>query len=434
MQTPLNLTCDIAEPSASVERNLALIWYDRGQLAVRRIDDDVTLGVDPSCDIWIEGGFVSRRHCRIVRRAGRWQIVDCASRNGTYLDERRVERTTFEPPALLRLGEERLTLVEEVRSPVTAPYYSFGPMVGRDPSTLDVFHQLNLYARNEFPVLILGPTGSGKELCAQAIHRLSKRAGKAFLPLNCAALPAELAEAELFGAVRGAYTGAQGDREGVFRAADGGTLFLDEVGDLTPAIQAKLLRALESSSVRPVGGSRARPVDVRVVSATNRPIADAGQFRHDLFHRLAVLTLCLKPLAERPDDVTALLDHFARLEGMRAPGRELFEAVARCSFSGNARELRQLVRRFSVSGGQLELPTILSEPKLALDVDGYRPAGVSEREAFAILQALRAHRGNRAQAARSLGMPRSTFFFKLRRIALGLAPHQRYLLDKPDRR
>ncbi|MCA9522556.1 MAG: sigma 54-interacting transcriptional regulator [Myxococcales bacterium] len=429
METPLNLTCDLRARADEGARRLGLIWYDRGQLAVRRIGDDVTLGADPRADVWIEGDFVSRRHCRIIRRGRRWQVVDCSSRNGTFLGGVAIERKTLDPPALLMIGAVRITVVEEVESPHTAPYYRFGSMVGRAAATLGLFHEITRCADNLFPVLIGGPTGCGKELCARALHDLSPRSGKPFVPLNCAALPADLAEAELFGAVRGAYTGAQSDREGVFRAADGGTLFLDEVGDLSPAVQAKLLRALECGLVRPVGSHREVRVDVRVISATNLPIHDPLRFRHDLYHRLAGLSLQVRALDERPDDVTALFDHFACAEGLTGLDSALFDAVSRRRYSGNARELRQFVRRLVVCGPQLELAAFSTPLEPTLQIESYQSHGVPECEAFRILTALRAHGGNRAQTARALGIPRSTFFFKLRRIEQGLAPHQRHLLS-----
>lgn len=189
-------------------------------------------------------------------------------------------------------------------------------LVGQSPAHLRIIKQLPVFAASTAPVLILGETGTGKEMTARAIHDLSPRAAQPFVALNAAAMPASLLESELFGHVRGAFTGAHRDHAGLVAAANGGTLFLDEIGDMDPTLQAKILRFADSGEYRPVGSTRVMTSNVRLITATHRPLADlarAGLFREDLYYRLSVLTLVLAPLRARLDDLPMLAEHLLRL-------------------------------------------------------------------------------------------------------------------------
>jgi transcriptional regulator with PAS, ATPase and Fis domain len=213
-----------------------------------------------------------------------------------------------------------------------------------------VYALIERVAPTDTTVLIQGETGTGKDVAAQTIHQLSARARGPFVPLDCGAVPASLFESELFGHVRGAFSGATSDRQGVFEEAHGGTLFLDEIGEIPLELQPKLLRALETKTVRPVGSNRPRPVDIRVIAATNRPLAQAvneGAFREDLYYRLAVVDVVLPPLRTRPEDIEALARHFhARLSGA---GPALPDAYLRAltgrEWPGNVRALKNYVER-----------------------------------------------------------------------------------------
>ena len=229
-------------------------------------------------------------------------------------------------------------------------------VVGKSALMRAVSRTVSIYARTDATVLITGESGTGKELVARALHRESERSGRPFVPVNCAAIPAELLESELFGHRRGAFSGAIADRQGRFELADGGTLFLDEIGDMSVEMQAKLLRALQERTIDPVGAQRQVAVDVRVVAATHRDLEAAcaeGRFREDLYYRINVLPLQLPPLRERAQDIPVLVEHFARtyaLQGTQpvslAP--DLMLALSSYAWPGNIRELSNLMQRLSV--------------------------------------------------------------------------------------
>jgi|GEM_PF-6610 len=326
--------------------------------------------------------------------------------------------------------EHRFLREQAARAP------GFEELLGAAPAMQRVFEHIDKFAPAKSAVLITGETGTGKELVARAIHRRSPRADKLFVPLNCAAIPGELLESELFGHVRGAFTGATADREGKFAAADGGTLFLDEIGDMDLRLQAKLLRALQEGVVEPVGSNRRVRVDVRVVSSTNRDLEAAiksGAFREDLYYRLNVLRIELPPLRERASDVPALaasfLAEFGRELGKGALALEpaAADALRAHRWPGNVRELRNLMERAAVLAergalGEALVRELLPRPSGAaseaepttLELD----AVVSETERRAILRALAAAHDNKLEAARLLGIGERTLWTKLKKYGL----------------
>jgi DNA-binding NtrC family response regulator len=310
-------------------------------------------------------------------------------------------------------------------------------------------------APRDVTVLVRGETGTGKEFVAHLLHAGSARAGKPLVRFNCAAIPAELAEAELFGHVKGAFTGAVATRRGFFAEADGGTLVLDEVGELPPAVQAKLLRALQEGEIQPVGSGRVERVDVRLVAATNRDLAaeaQAGNFREDLYYRLAVVELMVPPLRDRREDIPALATEFARFYGEKfgmgplvlAP--DLIAALGGEAWPGNVRQLENTVARLAAlsTGGLIGLADWRGDGLGALDPTGEHPpaavaTGAAEAadergdfelgpslkeqvEAFergVIARALDRARGNQSEAARRLGTSRVTLIDKLKKYGLG---------------
>jgi two-component system response regulator AtoC len=276
-------------------------------------------------------------------------------------------------------------------------------------------------------VLVRGETGTGKELIASLLVAESARADKPLVRFNCAAIPAELADAELFGHVRGAFTGAQANRQGFLSRAHGGTLVLDEVGELTPGIQAKLLRALQEGEIQPVGAARVEHVDVRVIACTNRDLApeiEAGRFRADLYYRLAVIELVVPPLADRREDIHDLASFFARRYADRfgvdvqlAP--ELLEALARRPWPGNVRELENIIARMVAlsDGGVLEVTEL--EASATPDVSPLSLRDQVERfERGLIKKALEACEANQSAAARALGTSRATLADKIKKYGL----------------
>ncbi len=301
-------------------------------------------------------------------------------------------------------------------------------LVGASDRMGRVYEVLDRVAVNDVPVVITGESGTGKELVARAIHRGSVRAEGPYVSLNCGAIPDGLLESELFGHVAGAFTGATHARAGVFRQAQGGTLFLDEIADMPPRMQLDLLRVLQERRVRPVGGDKEEPLDVRLVAASNRPLReliDAGTLREDLFYRLAVVEIELPPLRERQSDIPLLCDHFlARIaRERREPKRRLsLGAIRRLSehdFPGNVRELEHLLVNASVfcagdtiEAEELAIETGHSPPPSTSPSDNFRDFKDSERDR--ILQTLNAHGWNRARTARALGMARRTFYRRLK--------------------
>jgi DNA-binding NtrC family response regulator len=307
------------------------------------------------------------------------------------------------------------------------PEKSEDDFITDDPRVRELLDLVDRVASTDVPVLVTGETGTGKELIARRLHARSMRAAGSFVAVNAAALPETLADSELFGHERGAFTGADRARAGRFEEASGGTLFLDEVGELSPALQAKLLRVLEERTVRRLGSERDLPVDVRIVAATNRDLAQeigTGGFRRDLYFRLAVVPVALPPLRERGRDVGVLACHFAARLAARhkLSSPELtpavYEALVRHSWPGNVRELRNVLENaVVVRAGQPIRPEDLHLSAVAAS-----PAAPSldeeTREREAVLEALRRAGGNREAAARLLGISVRTLYYRLRRWGL----------------
>ena len=303
-------------------------------------------------DLRLADPTVSRLHCEVKVRPDGIALRDRGSTNGTYVSGVRLRDGDVPAGALVRLGRSvfRVEAGDEPAFVDVSSRTSFGELVGQSVDMRRLYAILERVAPTETTVLIEGETGTGKDVVARSLHAASRRAAGPFVAINCGAIPENLIESELFGHVRGSFSGATADRKGVFEEANGGTLFLDEIGEMPLALQAKLLRAIESRSVRRVGASAARPVDVRIVAATNRALArcvNEGTFREDLYYRLAVVEVTLPPLRDRPDDVPLLAFEFYRRfvpEAKELPP-ELARAVAGRSFAGNVRELRNFVER-----------------------------------------------------------------------------------------
>ena len=315
-------------------------------------------------------------------------------------------------------------------------------LIGPSQAMREVHKRIGLAAANAMPVLVLGETGTGKEMVARALHRYSARAERPFVAVNCSAIPKELLESELFGHVRGAFTGATGERPGCFRAADGGVLLLDEIGDMALDVQAKILRALQEGEVTPLGSHKTVKVDVRVVAATHRDLATAvreGRFREDLLYRLDVLSIRMPPLRERLADIIPLAEHFLRraaLQGApdavpKALSAEAAQRLLSHPWPGNVRELRNvmercqaLVRHRVIGGSDLDLALGAAAPgeapaTLPADwLEGELPAAVEKLERLLIAHALAQTQGNRAETARRLGIHRQLLYRKLAQYGL----------------
>jgi DNA-binding NtrC family response regulator len=306
-------------------------------------------------------------------------------------------------------------------------------LLGVSTAIRKVLEQVKQVAGSPIPVLIQGETGTGKELVARAIHEQSPRAGGPFVAINCGALPDSLLESELFGHRRGAFTGADRDKKGLFEEADGGTLFLDEIAELDPSMQRKLLRVLQEGEFRKVGGREPIKVDVRILSATNADVAQRlkdGSFREDLYFRLKVMSVRVPPLRERRGDVPALVDFFLE-QAARETGRprpdladDALALLMNYSWPGNVRELKNEIFKLSALAEDRRDAKIDARMLRNLG-EGTKPVHLSlagrtleELEKEAIRQALEAARGKRIEAARLLGLPRRTFYNRLKRYGL----------------
>ncbi len=390
-----------------------------------------------------------------------------------FVDARRRRRGALvharrdEDSVLLRLHDvtDALHAQREPRDESTR----FGGLVAAAPSMLDVFRRVERYGPVGMPVVITGETGTGKELVAQALHERSRRARGPLVALNCAAISTEILESELFGHQKGAFTGAVKDHRGLFEQADGGTLFLDEVGEMSMQTQAKLLRVLETGTVAPVGGERERPVDVRVIAATNVPLelaVSTRRFRADLYHRLGVLRVHLPPLRERTEDIPLLVEHFLgalNRDESKTVVRltdDALELLVRYPWPGNVRELRNAIQRVFVEAdgpvigrdafaewleerrGLLQTPyqldaadafshvappTQAAPPPLGLPAPRDVETKPAELTRDAIEDAFHAADGNLTQVADRLGVHKATLYRRMK--ALGISRED---LERPD--
>jgi DNA-binding NtrC family response regulator len=339
-----------------------------------------------------------------------------------------------------RLLEENARLRREVQDG------SSEAIVGASPGMLHVRELIEQAGPSEATVLILGESGTGKELVADGLHRASARARKPLIKVNCAALPADLLESELFGYVKGAFTGAVKDKPGRFQLASGGTLFLDEIGDMPASLQAKLLRALQEKIVEPLGSVKAVETDVRILAATNRDLrADvaSGRFREDLYYRLAVLEIHIPPLRERTGDLPILAGHLLRKLGtknhkeIRAIAPAFVEALSRYTWPGNVRELENVLERALILARSDTLGPELLPPQIAglvsaggaaapngaahaapVDLSAGLPGAMEDAEREALRLALDASGGHREKTADALGISRRTLQYKLKKYGL----------------
>ncbi len=396
--------------------------------AIRRLDDEVP--------VLVLTAFGSVDTAVAAMQAGAHDyITKPVARDALVLKLRRAARHR-------RVLRENRSLRSQVEASGSRPMLVVSDAMSR------LMDQVRRVAGSDLPVLLSGESGSGKELVARELHRLSERSKGPFVAVNCAAIPAELLEAELFGHTRGAFTGAQRAREGRFRAASGGTLLLDEIGDLPLELQPKLLRVLQERAVEPVGAERPIPVDVRIIAATHQQLGaelQAGGFREDLYYRLAVLPLRVPPLRERRAAIVPLFELFLNAQA-RASGRtltlslEAADALRRRRWPGNVRELENCARRVALlaAGPEVvvdDLPVAeeIVEPEVGqgtllrvrLDAEPWElsmPRGglpLPELERRLVEEAIRIHGGNKSAAARYLGVPRHVLLYRIEKYGIG---------------
>lgn len=405
-------------------RDLELVWLSpETQVVALAGAAPLTCGRDESCAIRIVGPSTSREHASIQKDGPIWIIKDLGSKNGVWVNGQRVESACLQADSVVRVGDGVAVVIP---SPIDAErgLALLAPRLLGGPRLARIARQARLAAQSELNVVLEGESGSGKECFARAIHSWSERTGD-FVAINCAALPANLAEAELFGYVRGAFTGADRNHPGYFRAAAGGTLFLDEVLELTPTLQAKLLRAVEHRAIVPLGSTQLVPVATRIVVASQTSLAEAaaaGRFRPDLLARLNGVTLGIPSLRQRREDILPLFHHFLRQAGVEAPpalSPAAVEALCLHDWPLNVRELESVAQRLLVLHPQ-EASISLKQltgliGRLSVRSQAVQGNGSDDPIWDGFLKALIAERGNVLRAAQFAGISRQRAYRLLAR-------------------
>ena len=411
--------------------------------------DVVRVGTMADNDVVLTDDTVSRRHAEFVRSAAGWKVRDLGSTNGTTLAGNRVVEAFLSSGATVGMGETRfrVTPVDEVLAVDPSHTDHFGELLGASLPMRQIFGVLEKVAATDVTVLITGETGTGKELAARGIHETSRRRGKPFQIVDCAAVAANLIESELFGHEKGSFTGADRARKGAFEAADTGTVFLDEIGELPLELQPTLLRVLERREVKRLGSNETKTVDVRVVAATNRDLQTMvkdGKFREDLYFRLAVVEVRLPPLRERTEDLPLLIGKWIETSGGQVSA-DAMSVLQSHTWPGNVRELRNVWERAkALAGSGTVEPRHLASITRPQPVPGVtrpradanpQPGGaalaggaggdasesslvgksLAEIEKIAIAATLAANKGNKSATARDLGIAYSTLLEKLKR-------------------
>jgi DNA-binding NtrC family response regulator len=384
----------------------------------------VTLGSSEDCTLVVSDHAVSRKHCSLSLSEDGILLRDLGSKNGTMVGRLRIKEVLLTPETVVTIGSTSFTVRVDGDPSVVriAPTPQFGEALGGCIQMRALFARLSQAAATDATILLRGESGTGKEVLARAVHENSARRNGPFVVFDCSAVTESLFEAELFGHVKGAFTGAEHDRVGALSAAHGGTLFLDEVGEVPLSVQSKLLRAIDSKRFRAVGENDWRAADVRIVAATHRDLLGAartGAFRSDLYYRLAVLQAEVPPLRERGEDLELLADHIL---SQQTPARSLHDLPANTlamlrshAFPGNVRELRNVLTRLAL------FPDLGSEVFDQVTADGWaslfsmplrdaREQVIERFESNYLAAKLRAHAGNVTQTAMAAGMSRQMIY------------------------
>ncbi len=399
-----------------------------------------TIGKAAGNHLVLEDQFVSSQHAKLEQREGRWYFTDLSSTNGTWLSGCRVLHAELFPGASLTIGDTKVTLElvnanQKVSGPKAIP--SFEGIVSQDPLMRQVFETIEHVAASEAAVAIHGETGTGKELVARALHGRSFRRDGPLVTINCSGFSESLTDSELFGHIKGAFTGAQSDKKGLFEAAHEGTLFLDEIGELPMNLQPKLLRALELGEVRRVGATSSRQVSVRAISATHRDLiahAAAGKFREDLYYRMSVIPIHLPPLRNRRGDIRLLTQHFftqiAPRDSKISWSEEALKKLEDYHWPGNIRQLKNVLQRTLLLrnqqtvispetvvleevgglGSRANAPVRRANDNCTLNVEG---KSLEEVEREVIRLSLRRHRGKRISVMKELQVSKTTLIKKI---------------------
>jgi len=396
--------------------------------------DVFTIGSGVHNDLKIDDSTVSKLHCEIMVDETGYQIKDLNSTNGTQVQGVRIDSAHLAPGSEIKIGKIRIVFcpLQDSSDIPLSRNEAFGNMLGCSIPMRRIFYLAETYSPSDATIMITGETGTGKEILAEEIHNHSLRKDKQFMVIDCAAISKELIESELFGHVKGSFTGANADRQGAFELADGGTVFLDEIGDLSPDLQPKLLRVLEKREIRRVGSNKVRKINVRIISATNRNLStevNENRFREDLFYRLSVVHLELPSLRHRRDDVPLLVKRFlTELHGADAADQiadfdRTMSILKRHEWPGNVRELRNLIelafysekRPVDLSAflslGHLRAGFKASEPEMNFETDRpFKDAKselIEDFERTYLKELLERNKQNISRSAREAGIERA---------------------------
>ena len=406
---------------ASTREALARLQSDAYPIVISDIYLDERTGLDV-----LEKARQHNPNCAVILMTGRgsMETVMAATRGGAFdyiakpFELQQMLDTVKRAEASFSSAEDEETEIDDLPE---------SEMIGSSPGMIEIYKTISLVAPTNAAVLIQGETGTGKEMIARMIHNNSPRAQQPFVPVDCASIAPTLIESELFGALKGAYTGADRDRAGFFEAANGGTIFLDEIGDIEHNFQLKLLRFLQEKEIRPLGASRGKIVDVRVIAATNRDLqkmVDEGKFREDLWYRLNVVRIVLPPLCERRGDVPLLAHYFLKKYNERYRQRARLtdsglHALENYSWPGNVRQLQHIMERLSILAPQARIDNAAVQEAIELtEPREFSSESLADTEAEQIRRVLAATGGNKSRAAKILGIERKTLYRKLERMGL----------------
>ncbi|HBQ20422.1 MAG TPA: Fis family transcriptional regulator [Deltaproteobacteria bacterium] len=402
--------------SSPLPKEAFLILYHEGYPTKHYplLKQKISIGTANTHDIVLKDPYVSSHHATIEKKEGLYFLMDHKSRNGTFLNNTLIRETALAHQSYIQLGKTLLQF--EYKTPKLKTSSPLGDdIISQHPLMQQLFGTLEKVAPLKTTVMIYGETGTGKELIAQALHRQSGRNKNPLVTINCGAIPKELLESELFGHVKGAFTGAHTHRQGLFLAADKGTLFLDEIGELPLDLQPKLLRVLEQREIKPVGSERYQKIDVRIIAATHRNLPKMVQeetFREDLFYRLHLIPLYLPPLRDRKEDIPLLIHHFTKNMSITPKALKLLHQH---SWPGNIRELKNVLERAKV----LSHSPIITEKEIQETLSHSPLKSFSQTlevmEKSMLYDFLDKNQWNKTATARALSIPKSTLLDKIKR-------------------
>lgn len=404
------------------------------------LKDIFSIGSAEGNDLIIDSSYVSSFHCKIEHIDGTFFLKDLGSTNGTFIDDNLVMESELPIRSVLRFGKQQFQFINNSREETIHPSTEnvFEGMISKNASMQKNFSLVDKISHSQMAVLIHGPTGTGKELMAKAIHKRSARSKAPYITLNCGAIPKDLIESELFGHERGAFTSALQLRKGVFEQANGGTLFLDEIGELPIDLQPKLLRAIEYGEIRRLGSNQTICVDVRIVAATHRDLVEeisAGRFREDLYYRLYMIPISIPALSERKEDIMPLVEHFLAEQSSQSGSHFRLDDTAvpllqNHDWPGNIRELKNVLGRavLQCSNGIIRADDILFSPlgsaaKTAFEHNLQhqippQPQTLRDVERVKILSELKRNNWNKKLTAQVLGIAKSTLHEKIKKYGL----------------